>query len=177
MRLPWMGSWLLEGGGTVNGGEVCPRSRRLCPRYPLQKTSPDCIRDTGVTSPCTEISPWPQYPSVFLSLADYDNGEACVFPFTYKGKRFSACTKFDNLFGRFWCATTDSYCTDHQWVFCADPAPCFFPFTYKGKVYTECTTEDSIWSSIWSSPWCATTASYDRDEAYRFCSKEGECPG
>ncbi|XP_029769691.1 epididymal sperm-binding protein 1-like [Terrapene carolina triunguis] len=56
----------------------------------------------------------------FCSMMDYNNGEACVFPFTYKGKRFSACTKFDNLFGRFWCATTDSYCTDRQWVFCPD---------------------------------------------------------
>ncbi|CAM2110259.1 unnamed protein product [Caretta caretta] len=56
----------------------------------------------------------------FCTQKDYDNGEACVFPFTYKGKRFSACTKFDNLFGRFWCATTDSYHMDRQWVFCPD---------------------------------------------------------
>ncbi|CAM5123236.1 unnamed protein product [Natator depressus] len=56
----------------------------------------------------------------YCSVTDYDNGEACVFPFTYKGKRFSACTKFDNLFGRFWCATTDSYHMDRQWVFCPD---------------------------------------------------------
>ncbi|CAM5173209.1 unnamed protein product, partial [Eretmochelys imbricata] len=56
----------------------------------------------------------------FCSPMDYDNGEACVFPFTCKGKRFSACTKFYNLFGRFWWATTDSYHMDRQWVFCPD---------------------------------------------------------
>ncbi|CAM5173578.1 unnamed protein product [Eretmochelys imbricata] len=67
-----------------------------------------------------EISPWLWYQSVFLSPSDYDNGEACVFPFTCKGKRFSACTKFYNLFGRFWWATTDSYHMDRQWVFCPD---------------------------------------------------------
>ncbi|XP_039373684.1 matrix metalloproteinase-9-like [Mauremys reevesii] len=52
----------------------------------------------------------------------------------------------------------------------ADSAPCIFPFTYKGKVYTECTTADS------KRPWCATTANYDQDKAYKFCSEEGGQP-
>ncbi|XP_074873909.1 epididymal sperm-binding protein 1-like [Carettochelys insculpta] len=48
----------------------------------------------------------------------------------------------------------------------SDPARCVFPFVYKNKVYTACTSDDS------QQPWCATTASYDQDKAYRFCSQE-----
>ena len=32
-------------------------------------------------------------------------GQTCLFPFTYKGQQFSACTTFDSENGQAWCAT------------------------------------------------------------------------
>ena len=43
--------------------------------------------------------------------------------------------------------------------------PCVFPFKYNGKLYYECITVDK------NTPWCATTADYDRD------GKWGNCVG
>ncbi|KAL7888463.1 hypothetical protein AOLI_G00034370 [Acnodon oligacanthus] len=55
-----------------------------------------------------------------------------------------------------------------------DPCPsvtvagdvCVFPFTYMGKSYSECTAEGRNHGA----KWCATTASYDKDRKWGFCS-------
>jgi len=93
--------------------------------------------------------------------------EACVFPFSYKGIEYSACTTADNN-GLPWCSTS----LDHRgqyingrWGNCnqdcepgcktvAGPQTgelCVFPFKWLGKVYRECTSLDNN-----GSLWCAT---------------------
>uniref|UniRef100_A0A8C3JB46 Matrix metallopeptidase 9 n=1 Tax=Calidris pygmaea TaxID=425635 RepID=A0A8C3JB46_9CHAR len=50
----------------------------------------------------------------------------------------------------------------------ANGADCHFPFVFEGQSYSRCITEgrtDGL-------PWCATTASYDRDKKYGFCPSE-----
>ncbi|XP_028559369.2 epididymal sperm-binding protein 1 [Podarcis muralis] len=57
------------------------------------------------------------------SLQEYEgnsNGQACVFPFTYKGRKFFTCTNEDSDHGRFWCATTGNYDKGKKWSYCAD---------------------------------------------------------
>ncbi|KAM9355931.1 cation-independent mannose-6-phosphate receptor [Pholidichthys leucotaenia] len=45
---------------------------------------------------------------------------------------------------------------------------CVFPFVMMKKTYTECTTE---WHTD-GKKWCATTANYDRDQQWGFCSQD-----
>uniref|UniRef100_A0A8C4YGT5 Fibronectin type-II domain-containing protein n=1 Tax=Gopherus evgoodei TaxID=1825980 RepID=A0A8C4YGT5_9SAUR len=106
--------------------------------------------------------------------------EPCMFPFSYKGKLYTACTMVDSK--RPWCATTRNYEVDHKWRYCgtqiACPAscllpyssPCVFPFIYKGKTYHNCTAVDDKMGR----PWCATTPNYDKDHLWRFCLSKGE---
>uniref|UniRef100_A0A452GRK9 Fibronectin type-II domain-containing protein n=1 Tax=Gopherus agassizii TaxID=38772 RepID=A0A452GRK9_9SAUR len=91
--------------------------------------------------------------------------ETCMFPFSYKGRWYTACT-MDNS-KRPWCATTSHYEADRKWKYCgtADSSPCVFPFIYKGKTYRSCTAVNDQMGR----PWCATTPSYDKDHLWRFC--------
>ncbi|XP_042698459.2 matrix metalloproteinase-9 isoform X2 [Chrysemys picta bellii] len=47
-------------------------------------------------------------------------GDPCVFPFTFLGQTYSACTSEGRQDGKLWCATTSNYDTDHKWGFCPD---------------------------------------------------------
>ncbi|NP_001104772.1 matrix metalloproteinase-9 precursor [Equus caballus] len=47
-------------------------------------------------------------------------GELCVFPFTFLGKEYSACTREGRSDGRLWCATTSNFDSDKKWGFCPD---------------------------------------------------------
>ncbi|KAF7235808.1 Matrix metalloproteinase-9 [Varanus komodoensis] len=47
-------------------------------------------------------------------------GEPCVFPFTFLGQRYSACTSEGRQDGRLWCATTSNYDVDKKWGLCPD---------------------------------------------------------
>ncbi|XP_042331317.1 epididymal sperm-binding protein 1-like [Sceloporus undulatus] len=47
-----------------------------------------------------------------------DSKEQCVFPFIYKGKSYSTCTK-DGLFSwKLWCSLTANYDTNRMWKYC-----------------------------------------------------------
>eukprot|EP00795_Rhopilema_esculentum_P012586 gene12586-3287_t len=48
-------------------------------------------------------------------------GAKCVFPFRYKGKMYSACTKVNH--NKPWCATTANYDKDRKWGNCKTIAP------------------------------------------------------
>ena len=41
----------------------------------------------------------------------------CVFPFIYKGRRYSSCTRINSPKGP-WCATTPNYDADKLWGYC-----------------------------------------------------------
>merc|ERR1719410_831415 len=71
-------------------------------------------------------------------------GGSCRFPFTYRGKEYTECTKKGH--NQPWCYTENG-----GWGNCeceltcggtAKGAPCKFPFTYRGTEYTACTTKD-----------------------------------
>ncbi|XP_075773170.1 matrix metalloproteinase-9 [Pelodiscus sinensis] len=47
-------------------------------------------------------------------------GDPCVFPFTFLGQTYGACTSEGRQDGKLWCATTSNYDTDHKWGFCPD---------------------------------------------------------
>ncbi|XP_067388874.1 epididymal sperm-binding protein 1-like [Emydura macquarii macquarii] len=110
---------------------------------------------------------WSYCPDTMLGG---NSEEPCTFPFTYKGKKYSACTMDDA--NRPWCATTSNYEVNRRWRYCgttvgenSDSSPCVFPFIYKGKTYSSCTAVDDKMGR----PWCATTPNYDKDHRWRFC--------
>jgi hypothetical protein len=96
------------------------------------------------------------------------HGASCVFPFTYKGVEYHACTSVDH--DQRWCKTRSwqnytwgncdcpmSSATEYVPETCDDidgtakGSACVFPFTYYGMVFNGCTTFES-----YGEPWCAT---------------------
>uniref|UniRef100_G3PWN0 72 kDa type IV collagenase n=1 Tax=Gasterosteus aculeatus aculeatus TaxID=481459 RepID=G3PWN0_GASAC len=47
-------------------------------------------------------------------------GSPCVFPFTFLGDTYEACTTSGRSDGKMWCASTKSYDDDSKWGFCPD---------------------------------------------------------
>jgi integrin beta 3 len=47
-------------------------------------------------------------------------GSPCVFPFTFLGDTYDACTAAGRSDGKMWCASTKSYDDDRKWGFCPD---------------------------------------------------------
>uniref|UniRef100_A0A8D3DD76 72 kDa type IV collagenase n=1 Tax=Scophthalmus maximus TaxID=52904 RepID=A0A8D3DD76_SCOMX len=47
-------------------------------------------------------------------------GSPCVFPFTFLGDTYEACTASGRSDGKMWCASTKSYDDDRKWGFCPD---------------------------------------------------------
>uniref|UniRef100_A0A8D2J1P1 Fibronectin type-II domain-containing protein n=1 Tax=Varanus komodoensis TaxID=61221 RepID=A0A8D2J1P1_VARKO len=94
----------------------------------------------------------------------------CVFPFTYKQKVYSSCTKDDSSDGQPWCATTSNYDEDQQWRSCVLNEDyfylCVFPFVYKSRTFYTCTNEDAELGRFW----CATTGSFDNDKEWSYCA-------
>ncbi|XP_077307893.1 72 kDa type IV collagenase-like isoform X4 [Lithobates pipiens] len=101
-----------------------------------------------------------------------------VFPFTYKSKSYSDCTRDDDSEGHLWCATTANYDEDKKWGYCtrhliyavggtAKGEPCVFPFKYKSKWYPDCTSDDSSEGRLW----CATTSDYEKDKKWGYCTR------
>ena len=53
----------------------------------------------------------------------------CVFPFIYKGRRYSSCTRINSPKGP-WCATTPSYDADKLWGYCPSGGGNFVLFKF-----------------------------------------------
>lgn len=67
-----------------------------------------------------------------------DDGVPCVFPFTYKGQTYSACTDVEND-GVPWCATTNKFAKELHWGVCAEDCP-----IQESKPHQTCVTSDPI---------------------------------
>ncbi|XP_053119003.1 epididymal sperm-binding protein 1-like [Hemicordylus capensis] len=94
----------------------------------------------------------------------------CIFPFVFKGKKYSSCTADGMNNGKLWCSLTKNYDSDPKWAYCdpSDPRPCEFPFIYKHKNYNSCTTDGTLDGQLW----CATTSNYDRDSKWKACASQ-----
>ncbi|XP_060636649.2 uncharacterized protein [Anolis sagrei] len=113
---------------------------------------------------------WALIPLVTARLDLYP----CVFPFIYKQKLYTSCTKDGAVSRRLWCATTENYDRDRKWKHCTSyeyggnsrGQKCTFPFVYKKRTFYTCTNENALFGRFW----CATTGSYDKDRKWSYCA-------
>uniref|UniRef100_A0A8C4Q8D2 Fibronectin type-II domain-containing protein n=1 Tax=Eptatretus burgeri TaxID=7764 RepID=A0A8C4Q8D2_EPTBU len=107
-------------------------------------------------------------------------GKPCVFPFTYGARTYNICTTDGRSDQERWCATTDNYNTDLKYGFCPNSvlttvggnsgkSPCFFPFNFLGRSYNACTSAGRFDGKLW----CSTTADYENDQKWGFCTSSG----
>ncbi|XP_054849701.1 epididymal sperm-binding protein 1-like [Eublepharis macularius] len=114
---------------------------------------------------CASLVP---FSAAFLDFS------SCVFPFIYKNKTYTTCTKEDSKLNWLWCATTSSYDNDHKWKRCYEKEhggnshgkPCVFPFVYRKRKFYTCTDENARPRMFW----CATTSNYDKDKIWSYCA-------
>ncbi|XP_037780098.1 uncharacterized protein LOC119576459 [Penaeus monodon] len=107
------------------------------------------------------------------------DGSRCVFPFYYKGNRYSKCHPIERA--KSWCPVMvnarleplqSGYCDDGTSEFPWRPppvvlgltmtvnlGPCVFPFWYKGEVHERCTCKDA------PACWCPTSLNDNREPA------------
>merc|ERR1711962_941536 len=102
------------------------------------------------------------------SKAETEDGQCCVFPFTYRGAPNDYCLSNTKSKGKMWCATTSVWDrADPHWGNCKDSSCrsktktedgqcCVFPFWLWGKKYNGCTQDKSKNGK----PWCALTTEY-----------------
>uniref|UniRef100_UPI00358F34FB 72 kDa type IV collagenase-like isoform X2 n=1 Tax=Myxine glutinosa TaxID=7769 RepID=UPI00358F34FB len=107
-------------------------------------------------------------------------GKPCAFPFVYGTRTYNICTTDGRSDQERWCATTDNYNTDLKYGFCPNSvlttvggnsgkSPCFFPFNFLGQSYNACTSVGRFDGKSW----CSTTADYDNDHKWGFCTSSG----
>ncbi|XP_029440732.1 adhesion G protein-coupled receptor E1-like [Rhinatrema bivittatum] len=90
----------------------------------------------------------PNYKYGFKDFDDWDALDVpasvqgkCVFPFSYKGQRYRTCTTAGRDDGRAWCATTNDFDCDAEWMFCPEPAldlECRGDFIENNRQIREC---------------------------------------
>merc|ERR1719186_2399647 len=97
----------------------------------------------------------------------------CVFPFEYKGYKYTSCTTARTNSGS-WCAIHDQSMEggSGQWGWCdaagiTGTRPCSFPFIFEGITYNDCTTAKH------SKSWCSIETD---DKKEHKGGAWGECP-
>ncbi|CAL4142890.1 unnamed protein product, partial [Meganyctiphanes norvegica] len=81
----------------------------------------------------------------------------CQFPFIYKHKSYSDCTREGDPKEQRWCSTSTDDQKNHikgKWKHCTSdngPSFCKFPFINKGVTYSACTTDTDPDDMLWCS--------------------------
>ncbi|XP_028413497.1 lactoperoxidase-like [Dendronephthya gigantea] len=129
--------------------------------------------------PGIDLSAW-KGKTVTSCATKTSDGRCCVFPFTYKNKKYTSCKQSDVYAYSKWCATSSTYVSGNNWGYCQvkpcatktfifDGRCCVFPFTYKNKKYTSCKQSD-IYANR---KWCATSSTYVSGNNWGYCQATG----
>ncbi|PAA51051.1 hypothetical protein BOX15_Mlig027412g1 [Macrostomum lignano] len=89
----------------------------------------------------------------------------CVFPFVYRGKRYTHCTSADR--GYLWCGLSDDVDRDNRWVACPlsyGTAHCVFPTRYQGELRSGCFVDKPTGKRL-----CSLTSNFDADREAELC--------
>jgi len=98
--------------------------RRACKLFSDKTTELNTRRRTSGPKFCrSKPSPNPGGASSCRTVGGGRVGASCVFPFVFRGKRFTGCTKFGADDGKYWCSTRtgsgDAHVTGQgQWGHC-----------------------------------------------------------
>merc|ERR1712106_693248 len=96
---------------------------------------------------------------LLVSTNAEEGSRPCIFPFEYRGYKYTSCTTANDNSGKPWCAINiqngeEMKPQSGKWAWCHSNGktasrPCRFPFKYKGIQFTHCTYADA------SSKWCS----------------------
>ncbi|XP_040582565.1 chymotrypsinogen B-like, partial [Lepeophtheirus salmonis] len=101
----------------------------------------------------------------FTEKCTTQDGQTCVFPFTYKYKRYNICTS-DHKGGLPWCATYMPY-THGYWGYC--PSSCF-TCGVSNSITRSCNEETDRVAIDLDFPWHAVIKRKNSDGILHFCS-------
>lgn len=146
------------------GGGVQERSR-TCTNPPPANGGKGCSGESKETKACGTAK---------CCIIKTKSGKCCALPFIYKGVSHSKCIVPTNG-NPPWCSTTANYDVDKKWDECLAGGClsgvqtktgecCVFPFQLNGKNRFKCVVPING-----NSPWCATTANYDKDKKWGVC--------
>ncbi|XP_028415778.1 72 kDa type IV collagenase-like [Dendronephthya gigantea] len=127
-----------------------------------------------------DVSTWENCATGATCEVKTTSGKCCVFPFYYRGIKYSACTTVANN-NVFWCGITTYVVDVSTWENCATGATCevkttsgkccVFPFYYRGIKYSACTTVAN--NNVF---WCGTTTYVIDDvSTWENCASVHEC--
>lgn len=91
----------------------------------------------AVTNACNASFWWIRSYSLGTCATRTRSNFCCVFPFIYKGRRYSSCTRINSRKGP-WCATTPNYDADKLWGYCPSGGGNFVLFKFSDITRNVC---------------------------------------